>query len=332
MSQKKYINASDSVVLAGSKEEMKLLLIKRKNLPFKGEWALPGGFIEEGESSEGASKRELFEETGLDLGNTEGIPLEVRSLKGRDPRGDVTSHPFLFYLKDTSPLKGGSDALEAEWVSLKEVESLAFDHGAILCEALGCFCGLLQSKSYQNIELPSFLGGPLNWEKMESVTFFGGSFNPWHDGHRTCLDLCPEKNIVVIPDTNPFKEREKKGCFWNALKEISLRLEETPYKVFPGFFGRERPNPTADWFLALPFEKKGLLLGDDTFFQIEKWVNAKKLIESINHLYIVPRERSIKEIEKEAKRLNGLYPHISIRVLPEHVHQSVSSTKLRKMR
>ena len=151
MSQKKYINASDSVVLAGSKEEMKLLLIKRKNFPFKGEWAFPGGLIEEDESPEEASKRELFEETGLDLGNMKGIPLEVRSRIGRDPRGDATSYPFLFYIEDISPLNSGSDALEAKWVSLKEIESLAFDHGAILCEALGFFWGPLKSKNYQTL-------------------------------------------------------------------------------------------------------------------------------------------------------------------------------------
>ena len=89
--------ASDSIVLTGSKEDLKVLLIKRKYDPYKGLWAFRGGFIENGEGAGQASKRELLEETGLDLKNSTGVPLSVRKKEGRDPRGMVESFPFLFY-------------------------------------------------------------------------------------------------------------------------------------------------------------------------------------------------------------------------------------------
>ena len=340
MKQKQYSKTSDAIVLAASKEEMKLLLIKRKNVPFKNQWALPGGFIEEGESPEEAATRELFEETGLDLGKSKGLALDVRSRKGRDPRGEVASHPFLFYQENTTPSKGGSDALEAEWVSLRDIESLAFDHGAILCEAIGKFWKYIDVKHddfKKNVELPTFLEKQKNLDnaKTEGVTFFGGSFNPWHEGHRACLDLCPANNIVVIPDTSPFKNvgnRDENHCFWKDFKEICLALEKDSFGIFPGFFGREKSNPTADWFTRLPFKNKGLLVGDDSFFQLESWFHSKDLLDALSHLYIVPRKRSIPEIDKERQRLKKTSSNISIKILPEHNYQNLSSSKIRNLR
>jgi nicotinate-nucleotide adenylyltransferase len=340
MNQKQNSKTSDAIVLAACNEEMKLLLVKRKNVPFKDQWAFPGGFIEVGESSEEAAKRELFEETGLALGKSKGVALDVRSRKGRDPRGEVVSHPFLFYQKNPTALKGGSDALEAKWVFLRDIESLAFDHGAILCEAIGKFWGPLTGKLchfIKNVKLPDFLEKQRNLVsvKEEGVTFFGGSFNPWHKGHRVCLDLCPAKNIVVIPDTSPFKNggnRDENHCFWKDFKEICLALEKDSFGIFPGFFGRERPNPTVDWFVRLPFKNKGLLVGDDSFFQLENWFHSKELLHALHHLYVVPREREVSEIEKERQRLRKIHGNISIKILPEHNYQNLSSSKIRNLR
>ena len=135
--------ASDSIVLTGSHEDLKVLLIKRKNDPYRGLWAFPGGFIEKEEEAYFAAKRELLEETGLDIKELIGLPLTKRKKKGRDPRGEVESFPFLFYKVGLEKMgvRGKDDALEARWVPLRNIEELAFDHGAILCEALGCFWG-----------------------------------------------------------------------------------------------------------------------------------------------------------------------------------------------
>ena len=334
--------ASDSIVLTGSSEDLKVLLIKRKNDPYKGLWAFPGGFIDDEEEAYTASKRELFEETGLDLKGWKGVPLSRRKKKGRDPRGEIESFPFLFYREGLEKLKieGRDDALEAKWVSLREIRELAFDHGAILCEALGYFWGdffgIGGAEDLKSIGLPSFLekGRSLSGDFSGRVTFFGGSFNPWHKGHRACLELCPEKDIIVIPDTNPFKLNEAgfeyKTCFWKIFKQMALEMEEAPYGFFPGFFGKEEVNPTARWLSKVPFSQKGLLMGDDSFVELESWADFRGLLSSLNHIYVAPRNFSQDELKNNALKLGSAFPGVDIIILPNHDFQSESSTALRK--
>lgn len=110
--------------------EDKILLIKRKNEPFKGYWALPGGFIECGESSEDAARREVKEEAGLDI-EIKSL-LGVYSEPGRDPRGHVISICYIAAGKGEG--KAGTDAERARFFTLEEIEGLrlAFDHGRII--------------------------------------------------------------------------------------------------------------------------------------------------------------------------------------------------------
>ncbi len=110
--------------------EGEILLIKRKNEPFAGAWALPGGFVEYNESTEDAIIREAKEETGLDIA-IETL-LGVYSKPGRDPRGHVISICYVATAKGDE--KGGTDASEAKFFSLDEISeiNLAFDHGKIL--------------------------------------------------------------------------------------------------------------------------------------------------------------------------------------------------------
>lgn len=122
---------TDAVVY--DRSENRVLLIKRKNPPFEGKWALPGGFVEKYELPEQACKRELKEETGLEL--PEGKMLGVFAEKGRDPRGWMVSVAFLFPIEHTQAARAGSDSSEAAWFSLSELPDLAFDHGKILQEA-----------------------------------------------------------------------------------------------------------------------------------------------------------------------------------------------------
>jgi len=111
-----------------------IVLIKRKHEPFKDYWALPGGFVEYGESVENAAIREAKEETDL---NVELIKLiGVYSDPNRDPRGHTVTAAFL--AKGYGELKGGDDAKEARVFSLDEIKSLklAFDHAKIIEDAL----------------------------------------------------------------------------------------------------------------------------------------------------------------------------------------------------
>jgi len=113
-----------------------ILLVKRGGHPFKGSWALPGGFLQPGESLEECARRELREETGLEASAL--VPLAPRSAPGRDPRGWILSCPYLCIVTaGAEGVRGGDDAAAAEWRPLTEPgRRLAFDHDEILAGAL----------------------------------------------------------------------------------------------------------------------------------------------------------------------------------------------------
>lgn len=119
----------DAVWIAGGR----ILLVRRGRRPFRGRWALPGGFVEVGETVEQAATRELREETGLRP--REVKLLGVYSRPGRDPRGPTVSVAFRMRGTPRSP-KGASDAADAEWVPLAQAHGLAFDHDEIVRDAL----------------------------------------------------------------------------------------------------------------------------------------------------------------------------------------------------
>jgi 8-oxo-dGTP diphosphatase len=108
-----------------------VLLIQRKADPFKGKWALPGGFVDENERLIDAARRELKEETGVEQADLE--PLHTFGDPGRDPRGWTVS---VAYLARVSPDQlnptAGDDAAAVGWFALTELPPLAFDHADIL--------------------------------------------------------------------------------------------------------------------------------------------------------------------------------------------------------
>lgn len=115
-------------------KQLKLLLIQRGSDPFKGSWALPGGFVDMNETLESAALRELEEETGVkDLFVEQ---LYTYGAPERDPRGRVISVAYfsLVNLQD-HPAVAASDATKAEWFSLDELPDLAFDHSEIISMA-----------------------------------------------------------------------------------------------------------------------------------------------------------------------------------------------------
>ncbi len=110
-----------------------VLLIQRAEPPFAGEWALPGGFVEEGETVASAAARELAEETGIEAGGL--WLLGVYSAPGRDPRGWTVSVAYVHELDAELAVKGGDDAAAARWFAVDELPPLAFDHAQIVTEA-----------------------------------------------------------------------------------------------------------------------------------------------------------------------------------------------------
>jgi 8-oxo-dGTP diphosphatase len=110
----------------------RVLLVRRKHPPFQGCYALPGGFVEIGETVEAACRRELKEETGLTVGALRLVG--VYSDPARDPRGHTCSAVFLGRALRARPT-AGDDAAAAEWVADWNKVDLAFDHAKILADA-----------------------------------------------------------------------------------------------------------------------------------------------------------------------------------------------------
>lgn len=131
---------TDCVILnrkGGEGDGWQVLLIERGHDPYKGKWALPGGFMEWGESCEDSAARELMEETSLR--NVDLKLLGVFSKPGRDPRGTIVSVSFIGIVdkKTAQKASGGDDAAKAEWFDLNDHPELAFDHQDILDAAMG---------------------------------------------------------------------------------------------------------------------------------------------------------------------------------------------------
>ncbi len=125
----------DCVLLRENGEQVEVLLIQRKNEPFKGQWALPGGFIDEKETLEEAVARELKEETGIT--NIELFQFRAYSEPDRDPRGRTISMVYIGALNDEEEtLHAGDDAKNAQWHSLNKLQNLAFDHEKIIFDVL----------------------------------------------------------------------------------------------------------------------------------------------------------------------------------------------------
>ena len=122
---------ADCVVFGLDDEDLKVLLIQRANEPFKGRWALPGGFAIVGESLEETARRELNEETGLKDVFLE--QLYTFSDPKRDPREHVVTVAYyaLVNLSDHE-VHASTDAKNAAWFCIDDVPPLAFDHDIIL--------------------------------------------------------------------------------------------------------------------------------------------------------------------------------------------------------
>ena len=122
---------ADCVVV---RHRAEVLLVRRGNEPYKGCWALPGGFMDMDETLEQCALRELKEETGL---TPSGDITELKSFStvDRDPRGRTITVAFLIEMPMTEA-KGGDDAADARWFPLNELPPLAFDHDEIIKEAL----------------------------------------------------------------------------------------------------------------------------------------------------------------------------------------------------
>jgi 8-oxo-dGTP diphosphatase len=132
----------DVAVFTQHEDHLKLLLIRRKTEPFAGRWALPGGFVNEGERIIDAAERELHEETGVKGGQLH--QFGAFGDPGRDPRGwTVTVAFFTLLAWDRLNARAADDAADVEWFPVKKLPRLAFDHAIIIRKAIPALRQLL---------------------------------------------------------------------------------------------------------------------------------------------------------------------------------------------
>jgi 8-oxo-dGTP diphosphatase len=135
----------DCVVFGAADERLEVLLVRRGEAPFEDEWALPGGFVRPEEDLATAARRELVEETGVDLSYME--QLYTFGDPGRDPRGRVVTVAWLALVRPSvHRLAPTTDAREAAWHPVAELPPLAFDHARILDVARERLRGKLRYK------------------------------------------------------------------------------------------------------------------------------------------------------------------------------------------
>jgi ADP-ribose pyrophosphatase YjhB (NUDIX family) len=129
--------AVDLAILTVREDALQALIITRANDPYRGERALPGGFLRGGEDIPDAAVRELGEETGLDGRALHLEQVAVYGAPERDPRGRIVSVAYLAIMPDLPLPTAGSDASSAAWMPVDTVlGTLAFDHDTILADAV----------------------------------------------------------------------------------------------------------------------------------------------------------------------------------------------------
>jgi 8-oxo-dGTP diphosphatase len=150
---------ADIIVFSYDKGELLVLLIERNHMPFQGQWAFPGGFLEMDETAEECASRELGEETGLALEDLE--QLVTVSKLGRDPRGRTVTVFFYGFVNYVgAPVRAGDDAGKADWFSVSKLPPLAFDHSGIVPVAMKRLNELLRLGQLGYELLPQQFGLP----------------------------------------------------------------------------------------------------------------------------------------------------------------------------
>lgn len=124
----------DIVVFREKNTQKEILLIQRKNEPFKNQWALPGGFVDNDEDLETAAKRELLEETCVVASNLQQVKAYGNPY--RDPRGYMVSVAYFTTVDSDTNAVAADDAKALQWFAVENLPDLAFDHQTIIEDTL----------------------------------------------------------------------------------------------------------------------------------------------------------------------------------------------------
>lgn len=171
--------------------------------------------------------------------------------------------------------------------------------------------------------------------QANEILFYGGSFNPWHQGHEACIKLAPkDKPLVVLPDNNPHKEiNPNKQLDLDGLEKKLQEINPNTY-LFREYYLDDKPNPTIDWVQELktnfPKLSTSLLMGFDSFIKLDTWKENQTLLTGLKALYIASRLDQ-DEIKKSKTQIyQEMAPKLEIQFLGHHEFEHLSSTKIRR--
>jgi 8-oxo-dGTP diphosphatase len=213
----------DLVVFTIIDAQLAVLLVKRQEHPFKGRWALPGGFVRvgpsaaaQGEDLDAAAARELREETGLESSRVYLEQLYTFGQAGRDPRTRVITVAYVALIRpDLAPfVKAGGDASRAEWFPSEAVGGmeLAFDHRSIIDVALSRIRGKLEYSTIAFDLVPATFTIP-ELRNVHSIVLdrpvdpgnFRRRFNRMVDDH--LIEKAPGKRITASKPATVYRFR-----------------------------------------------------------------------------------------------------------------------------
>lgn len=170
------------------------------------------------------------------------------------------------------------------------------------------------------------------------IIFFGGSFNPWHQGHESCIKLLKKSQatLIIIPDQNPHKQALHKNerSSTQAIQDFIKRQQGPKLFLYEGFLEQKKPNPSVLWVKKLkeqmPSLKLSFLMGFDSFANLSKWIEFDLLLSKLERIYIVSR------LENQAQRQSAqTILKEKVENLPEiiflghHDFEKISSSSLR---
>ena len=175
----------------------------------------------------------------------------------------------------------------------------------------------------------------IDFPLASDVVFYGGTFDPWHEGHLACLQLAPaELPLIICPDRNPHKNMrvgDGIGRYMNLQQQVP---QQTHVHLYPGFLLKEEINPTVNWVLRVkrnrPDLRVHLLMGHDNFAGLASWNQASELMKLISGIYVVARLEPDQDHEKAKDWVLQQNPQMKVNYLGHHLHEDKSSSLLRK--